>query len=279
MRRSGRASKKASVGKILAVVLLHRRDWKLLVLHLSIFSMIHPFEVVILATNGYRYMPGIFPTGVDNYLGTYISNFFIIPASAVLIYAYSLSWRYIVGFAAIFTCIDWLFAALGIYQHFWWKSIYTGIGLIIVYAVSGWLWNGLKKRRQVLPFRFLMILLTYFSIESAITFAVNRGGQLFKLLIAYYELSAPGKLQLILASSYHLIVSVIVALFLGIKMPLRYRTLGVGMIIVLNWAIGHFGIFVPQVGITSHHLILVQIVSVAVLIFLFKAAKLNYFFS
>jgi hypothetical protein len=267
---------------LLIVALRHRRDWKLLVLHLNVSSIIHPFEVFVLVTDGYRYLPGIlpeslFPIGADNIMGAFISDLFIVPASAVFINAFSLSWRSILCIAAIFTGIDWLFTALGIYQHFWWKSIYTGIGLTILYTISGWLWNGLKEQRQALPFRLLIIHLTYFSLQSVITFAANRGGLLFTMQVEYFQL-APEKIMLILLSAYQLIVSAIVVLCIGLKMPLRYRILGIGVIIALNWAIGHFGIFVPQVEITPHHLILVPVVAVALLIILFRVAKLDYLF-
>lgn len=263
---------------LLIVSLRYRRDWKLLVLHLNVFSIIHPFEVFVLTMSGYCYMPGnILPApGADNFLGAYISDLFIVPASAVVIHAFSLSWPSILCIAAIFTGIDWLFTVLGIYQHFWWKSIYTGIGLIVLYTISGWLWAGLKKQRQTLPFRLLIIHLTYFSLQSAITFAANRGGELFKMQIMNLQLGTPGIMMLILISAYQLIVSITIVLCLGLKMPLRYRVLGIGVIVALNWAIGYFDIFVPLVALSPHHLILVPIVAVTLLVVLFKAAKLGY---
>lgn len=262
---------------LLATALLYRRDWKLLVLHLCMFSMIHPFEVVVMATGGYRYMPGVLPTGPDNFLGAYVSDLFIVPASAVFIRAFSLSWRIILCIAAIFTGIDWFFTELGIYRHLWWKSIYTGIGLIILYSISGWLWTGLREQRQALPFRLLITHLTYFAIQSTITFAANRGGQLFKMQMALLHMNAT-EMQAILVSIYQLIVSATVVLCIGLKIPLRYRALGIVVIIALNWAIGHFGIFMPQMAITPHHLILAPAASLALLIAIFRAARLNYLF-
>lgn len=264
---------------LIIMALRHRRDWKLLVLHLSIFSIIHPFEIFVLKTNGYIYKPGILilPAGSDNFLGAFISDLFIVPASAVVICAFSLSWRYILCIATIFTGIDWFFTVLGIYQHFWWKSIYTGVGLIILYAISDWLWNGLKDQHQSLPFRLLIIHLTFFSLQSALFFAVNRGGLFFKMQIPYLQLFTP-EIMAILVSIYQFIISVTVVLCIGLKIPWRYRTLGIGVIVVVNWVIGHFGIFLPQVEITPYHLIIFPVVAVALLIVLFRAAKLDYSF-
>ncbi|MCL6611697.1 MAG: hypothetical protein K6T66_09190 [Peptococcaceae bacterium] len=264
---------------LLILALQHRKDWKLLVLHLSIFSIIHPFEVFVLATKGYMYKPGIliFPPGADNFLGAFISDLFIVPASAVVINAFSLSWRSTLCIATIFTCIDWFFTVIGIYQHFWWKSIYTGVGLIILYAISNWLWKGLKKQQQSLPFRLLIIHLTYFSLQSALFFVVNRGGQLFKLQIPNFQFSTP-EIMAILASIYQLMLSITVVLSIGLRMPWLYRTLGIGAIVAVNWAIGYSGIFLPQVEITPYHLILFPVVAIALLIILFRAAKLDFLF-
>lgn len=263
---------------LLAAAFWFRKDWKLLVLHLSIASLIHPVEVVVLTLHGYHYSPGILSSPIDTILGAYISDFFIVPASAVFISAFSLSWRSILCSAAIFTGIDWYFTILGIYQHFWWRSIYTGLGLIILYAISAWLWTALNKYRQPLWFRLLIIHLSYFSLQSSITFAANQGGKLFIMQVPYVLLSDPTRWLLILVSVYQLLVSVMVMLCLGLKIPCRYRTLGIGGIIGLNWAIGYFGIFVPKANITPHHLMIVPAIAIALLIFLFRAAKLDYLF-
>jgi hypothetical protein len=61
-------------------------------------------------------------------------------------------------------------------------------------------------------------------------------------------------------------------------MPWRYRTLGIGAVVALNWAMGYFGIFVPKINVTAHHLILGPLVAVALLIGLFRAAKIDYLF-
>ena len=263
---------------LFATAFRFRKDWKLLVLHLSVYSVIHPFEVVVTTTGAYSFMPEILHTNVDVILGAYISDLLIVPASAVIINAFSLSWRANLCIAAIFTGVDWFFTTLGIYQHFWWKSIYTGLGLIPLYTISNWFWTELNKCRPSLPFRLLVIHLTYFALQSTITFAANRGGQLFIMQIPYMHFDDPTKMMVILGSLYQFIVSAVIVLSLGVKMPCRYRLLGIAGIILLNWAIGYFGIFVPKVSITSHQLILVPIITVALMIILFRAAKLDYLF-
>lgn len=120
---------------LLLVALWHKKEYKLLILHLAVAGTIHPFEVLVINFKAYRYMPGIMPGIGDNILGAYASDLFIVPATTVVISAFSLSWRSRILFAVAFTFIDWYFTVIGIYEHYWWKSIYTGIGIIILYDI------------------------------------------------------------------------------------------------------------------------------------------------
>lgn len=264
---------------LLAASLIHSKDWRLLVLQLTIVGIIHPFEIVVLILmEAYRYLPGIVANlRLDNYLGSYISNSLIVPASAVAINAFSLSWGYIVGVAAIFTGIDWYFTTIGIYQHFWWKSAYTGIGLIVLYRISRWIWSGLQKKRRCTIFRLAVIYLTYAPIHNLVAFLANKGGQLFR-----FQLPLAGdseKFHQGFFYLYLLVTSVIISLLIGLKLPLHYRLLGIAFLTFLYWIIGKYQIFAPQVdGIAAWQLILVPIIVVPIVICLFRMAKLDYSF-
>ncbi|QJW45398.1 hypothetical protein HA075_06020 [bacterium BFN5] len=262
---------------ILFVALQHRREWKLLVLQLFVASVIHPVELVILTTNGYTYLPGITDTNTDVTLGAYISNFLIVPATAVLISAFSLSWRYQLVSAVLFTGIDWFFTSLGIYQHFWWKSIYTGIGLLILYQISGFLWRQLLKPKHSFVFQLLSIYLAYFALQSALTFALNQGGELFILQMASSQLG-PLKTMSILSSLYQVIIGVLITLFIGIRMRFRYRLLNLCSIFLINWLLDYAGIFVSNGDFAVQHLLVVPLVATIIVSILFNKAGLSYLF-
>lgn len=262
---------------ILFVALQHRREWKLLVLQLFIASVIHPAELVILTTNGYTYLPGITDTTTDVLLGAYISNFLIVPATAVLISAFSLSWRYQLSIAVLFMGIDWFFTVLGIYQHFWWNSIYTGIGLLILYQISSFLWCQLLKSKHSFVFRLLSIYLAYFALQSVLTLALNQGGELFILQLASIPLE-PLKTMAILSSLYQVIIGVLITIFIGIRMRFRYRLLNLCSIVLINWLLDYAGMFVSNGDFTVQHLLAVPLVATIALSILFKKAQLNYLF-
>ncbi len=262
---------------LLAGSLLYKKDWKLLVLQLNVAAIIHPFEIaVLIVLEAYRYMPGFLPEPrLDNYLGAYVSNSFVLPALATMINAFSLSWRCALGIAALFAGVDWYFTTLGIYVHYWWKSLYTWIALSILFAVSRQVWSRLREPRPSLGFRLAIIYLTYAPIHNLIVFIVNRGGRLFR-----FQVPGLGDAEKVHQSLFYLhlfVTSVIVTLCLGLKMKFRYRLAGIAAMVFINWNIGHFDFFVPQVtGFSSQALILVSVVAVPVVIMLFWAAKLDY---
>lgn len=264
---------------LFAVSLIHRKDWKLLVLQLTIAGIIHPFEIVVLIlTEAYQYSPGILADiRLDNYLGSYVSNLLIVPASAVAINAFSLSWVYIAGIAVIFMGIDWHFVTLGIYQHFWWKSAYTGIGLIILYGISRKIWSGLQEKRRCPIFNLIIIYLTYASIHNLIVFLANKGGELFVFQLPLA--GDPEKFHQGFFYIYLLITSVIITLVIGLKMPLHYRLFGVTFLAFVYWVMGKYHLFAPRVdAIAAWQLIVVPIIAVPIVMCLFRMAKLDYLF-
>ncbi len=269
---------------ILSLVLItasfiHKRDWKILLLHLQTSAVIHPLEIIVLIVwNGYRYLPGIVQDSrLDNYLGSYISNTLIVPASAVAINAFSLSWNHVISVAAIFTGIDWYFTELGIYQHFWWQSFYTGIGLCILYAISKWIWRGLHDKKPSLAFRLLTIYMIYAFIHNLIAFISNKGGKLFRFHVNWF-LDAEKNHQLFFA--FHLMItSIVISMCIGLKLQFRYRLAGIAILVLFNWFLGEYHIFVPSgENITAVYLILVSALAIPLTILLFKLAKLKYLF-
>jgi hypothetical protein len=214
---------------------------------------------------------------LDNYVGSYISNLLIVPASAVTISAFSLSWRHALGIATFFAGIDWYFTIIGIYKHFWWKSVYTIIGLSLLYGISKWIWSGLQQKRPSLNFRLLVIYLTYTAIHNLIIFIVNKGGQLFRFQVNWH--GDPEKFHQALFHLHLMITSVVITLCLGLKLRLRYRFAGIAILALINWGIGQYHIFVPRVAhVSAEQLILVPIIAVPIVIMLFRMSKLDYLF-
>lgn len=248
-----------------------------MVLHLMITGIIHPFEVVVMLTDGYRYIPGIvLDPQTDSTIGAFISDLFIVPALAVVINALSLSWPFILGITAAFTGIDWLYVKIGVYEHYWWKSIYTGSGLIILYAISRWFWHCLQEKKPSLLFRLLAIYLTYIPIPIIINFVLARLLNVFKFEI--YLLSALEKNHPVFNNVYLIFTGVVVTLCIGLRLRFRYRLFGIGLLALVSWALEYYNIFVSPIEMSSQYLTLVPLVGVLFVIVLFHIAKLDYLF-
>ncbi|MDR3588220.1 MAG: hypothetical protein P4N41_01000 [Negativicutes bacterium] len=264
---------------LLAMSLRWRRDWKLLVLQINIAAIVHPAEIVVLIwLEAYRYLPGFLPDpGLDNYLGSYVSNMFILPAAATAMNAFSLSWRHILVIAAMFAGVDWYFTVLGIYVHYWWNSFYTWAAVSTLLAVSRPVWSGLREPRPSPLFRLGIIYLTYAPVYNLIIFAVNQGGRFFRFQIPW--LGYAEKYHQILFHLHLLATGLIVTLCVGLKLRFRYRLAGVAALVFINWNIGHFAVFVPLVAELSAQVLLpVSLIALSVVVMLFRAAKLDYLF-
>lgn len=263
---------------LVAASLAHKRNLKLLVLHLAMAGIIHPFEVMVLfVLVGYRYLPGLLPEATfDNGLGAFVSDLFIVPASAVAINAFSLPWGAIAGIAAALTATDWLYAKIGIYQHFWWKSVYTGAGLLVYYAISRWMWRGLGEERTRPCFRLAVIYLAYAILHSFMAFIAAGLLRLYRFEIPW--LAEPARNHPALPSLLLYLTAAIVTLCIGLELRFRYRLAGLALLAAINWAIGYYDIFVPLAGLPSHYLIVIPAITVSILFVLFRAAGLEWLF-
>jgi len=97
-------------------------------------------EACILAIfNAYNYFPKISNVPfVDSIIGNYFSQFSI-AITTVLIIVYNLSFKWNFILAATYYFIEELFLKLGIYQHLWYKSWYTFIGIFLLFwLVKKW---------------------------------------------------------------------------------------------------------------------------------------------
>lgn len=228
-------------------------------------------------TDGYRYLPNIvLDPQVDSTIGAFVSDLFIVPAFAAVINAFSLSWPFILGIAAAFTGIDWLYVKIGVYEHFWWKSIYTGIGIIILYAISRWLWHCLHERQPSLLFRLLAIYLTYAPIPIVINFVVARLLNVFEFKI--YLFSALEKNHSVFNTVHLILTGIVITLCIGLRLRFLYRLIGIIFLASVNWALGYYNIFVSPLEMSSQYLTLVPIIGALFVIALFYAAKIDYLF-
>ncbi len=163
---------------IFVFTLWNTKDKKLFILLFFMIGLAYVLEYFILVLfKSYEYNPNFVPeTDLDNILGSLVSQAFAFPVIAVLIGAYQLKFRYIVLISFIFMGIEELFLSLGVYKHYWWKTIYTGIFMTIGFVIAKTWYAWLSNRFE----RWIHILTLFFSL-----LAINT--TLMLLLIAMFK--------------------------------------------------------------------------------------------
>lgn len=112
----------------------------------SVLGSTYFIEVGLLTlTDAYSYFPKINSNPfLDSVLGNYFSQQSV-AATAVLIVVYKLPIIWDLFFAGIYYIIEGLFLKLGIYQHQWYRSWYTFIGMpVIFWIVRKWYYCMVK---------------------------------------------------------------------------------------------------------------------------------------
>jgi hypothetical protein len=116
--------------------------------YLGMVGLIYLLEYIILVQfRSYEYFPGVFRIRyLDNILGSIVSNGYIVPAAAALVAVYDLGFWWIALITASLVGVEELFLHMGLFRHYWWKTLYTAIGLPLDFLISKWLWHAIRTR-------------------------------------------------------------------------------------------------------------------------------------
>ena len=124
---------------LLAFVYFKTKNYRSLLLYLGMVGVGYMIEFFIyVLLDSYEYDPDIIARDAyyDYNMGAISSNMLTLPVTATLIAVYRLSWIWIAIFTVLIVGIEWLFLKLGIYHHHWWRTAYTGIGLLVYYRFA-----------------------------------------------------------------------------------------------------------------------------------------------
>jgi hypothetical protein len=153
-----------------------KRDGRLLWLHVCLAGMIVPLEYVILVLfPAYQYSPQL--TGdpwIDNILGSIASNEFILPSVAVAAAAFRLRFVWLLVISVLFMGVEWLFISLDIYGHYWWKYMYSGIGILIFLLLGKGLWFAIQHGPLQVHLLFLYTFFIFLAVYGRSHFFQGR---------------------------------------------------------------------------------------------------------
>lgn len=137
--------------------------------------------ILAIGLQAYIYHPKIVSDlFLDSVFGNYFSQISI-SSTSVLIPIYNLSYLWYFVFALLYYLIEELFIKLGIYEHFWYRSIYTSMGLLLLFwTVKKWYGKALNSTSHFV--NYLSLFLSIFAINSFTIILSQRllGVQIFK---------------------------------------------------------------------------------------------------
>lgn len=154
-------------------------------LYLTMVGLTYLFEFIVLVLfKSYRYYPNILKIHYfDNLFGAVFSDAFIVPMTSSVVAAYNLP---ILIFVLVLMIIELFFQELGIYEHYWWKTIYTGIGLIFAFTISKKLFFYFKYFLNK-KIRFLALFSICIGLHASILFILAGIFHLFIFQVNWFD--------------------------------------------------------------------------------------------
>lgn len=117
--------------------------------------------------NSYVYKPHFVQNHYyDNMLGSLVSQTFVYPTAALIVVAYNWSIFKVFLLSFLFMGIETLFLSLDIYEHFWWKTFYTGIFMFIGFLIAKKWYEGMNREDDSKWRDFLTLYFVVFVISG-----------------------------------------------------------------------------------------------------------------
>ena len=204
--------------------------------YFSTLGFTYVLEVsLLLLFNAYLYHPMIRPDDpfFDSVIGSIFSQVSV-SSSIVLICVLGLSNWWLAGVSLAYFLIDMLFSQLGIYEHFWYRSMFTLAGLfiygLIVKRLYKCVFNGHLKRIY-----YPTLFLSVFAITANIIGTIPKLLDLRVFQSAFY--SDPSKNHTAAALIYGPVMAVIMIALYKWKSPWWQKAFVFPLLLVCQWGL------------------------------------------
>lgn len=196
-------------------------------------------------SNAYRYLPKISSEPyLDSIFGNYFSQFSVtLTAIFIIVYKLPKIWNFI--FACTYFFIEVLFLKLGIYQHYWYKSIYTFIGLLLIFwIIKKWYYYMLNSpKNYIYYFSLFSGASALFSITIILWLLVF---SLQVININFYKEFFRN--QAILIILYRSILVIIMIILYVLKLKWMWKGLIFVFLFIIQYALTKIGIITIKDG-------------------------------
>lgn len=129
-----------TVFELIIVILKAKNRRQVVAFYLIILGIVLSYETIILIfMKAYTYYPMLLkdpPFPFDAVLAGNLFSQFSVSATALWITIFNLEFHWFVIFAVIYSMIEELFLALGIYSHNWYQTWMTFVGLLLYFWIS-----------------------------------------------------------------------------------------------------------------------------------------------
>lgn len=251
---------------LVAYTLRKKRNPRLIVLFFSIGGVIHPFELGILVLlKGYIYTPQVLSNKwFDSVLAAFVSDAFIVPSAALVIAAFEIGFIWMAAIAATFMGIEWLFLSLGVYIHYWWKTIYTGIGLLVYFGIGKKLWQIIS---QSTPRQFTRVTVLFFAsliIHNMLTFPFV--AVLKKFYFQVGLMTNPSIDHQTVGAIYLYLISIILACMAGLALRWPIKSTGIILLYAFNLILLKLGILRLSPGWSVLNILAINLITLGMLV-------------
>ena len=220
-----------------------KRDFAFFFAILGSTYIIELFLLVVL--NGYAYHPLITPNDpfADSVAGNYFSQTSI-SSTALLICVLNLSAKWRMGFSVAYFFIGLLFEYLGVYEEYWYKSVYTLVGFFIY---SGFIKMWYKKIASSDRFiYYVTLLLSVFAAGANSLIALFRYLHIRQLSMGIYEQTTRDHSAATFI--YAPVLSVIIIALYKWKAHLGIKILVFSGLLILEYGLYKSGVFIIKRG-------------------------------
>jgi hypothetical protein len=166
-----------SAAALIIIFLKTSESRKTFAFFFAVLGLTYCFEVaLVLLFNAYTYYPMIYPD--DPFFDAVLGNIFSqvsVSSSAVLLCVLGLSNWWLAGFSGAYYLIDVFFIRLGLYEHFWYRSVFSLVGFFIYGQAVRYWYNRIFSVHS----KYLYCLTLFLSVFAVTT---NLIGTLLKLL-------------------------------------------------------------------------------------------------
>lgn len=237
----------SSAAALIVIFIKARERKKTFAFYFAVLGFTYCIEVsLLLLFRAYTYYPMIRPG--DPFFDAVLGNIFSqvsVSSSAVLICVLGLSNWWVAGFSAAYFFIDVFFVQLGIYEHFWYQSVFTLAGFFI-YSLIVKYWYKRVFGSMTKWIYYPTLFLSAFSITVDLTVTVIKLLGLRTFQSAIYP--DPSKSHIAAGLIYSCAAVIIMIALHKWTAPRRLKIFVIILFLVCQWGLLKSGVIAAKPG-------------------------------